>query len=154
MIDPLRSKVAAIKNARKLMKDREKTRLDYAAYLQRCAELQAKHDEQLRARYKKLLVPYTDLNGVGSGSQIRPQVHLALVVELPISHDLRQLGHLAHEKRQLKADHGHESARHEHEQHGQREQRIRAAAAATATLDEVIEGADLFLGLSGPSSTP
>ena len=44
MIDPLRSKVAAIKNARKLMKDREKTRLDYAAYLRNVRSLKAKGD--------------------------------------------------------------------------------------------------------------
>ena len=44
VIDPLRSKVAAIKNARKLMKDREKTRLDYAAYLRNVRSLKAKGD--------------------------------------------------------------------------------------------------------------
>lgn len=44
VVDSLRNRVAAIQEAKKLMKEREKTRLDYAAYLRNVRNLKAKGD--------------------------------------------------------------------------------------------------------------
>ena len=44
VIDSLRNRVAAISEAKKLMREREKTRLDYAAYLRNVRNLKAKGD--------------------------------------------------------------------------------------------------------------